>query len=295
MNKKQKGTWPPWRSGSVATRKMFQTVMCNLSEFGLRPETLQAGEPWENIQKWISWNHKRGIAASTIRVYFNSLRSFLWWNGTKLEDMDVRHRLKFPKTLYERPVPITEKQIEEILKQMKTESRFQILALISSGMRIGELAQIRKENLDMQQSIICARIPAKITKTGRSRITFFSKQVSDMIRYRIRKNIMSDVIFAGHRTPAQFAGLVGKRLAAARERAGINATHNTAAQNRYDVHVHALRAYFITKANQVQFGLGHILAGHEFYMGRYNRYTESELMEMYRRIEKSLTFGRKKK
>ena len=66
--------------------------------------------------------------------------------------------------------------------------------------------------------------------------------------------------------------------------------HGHCKQTRYHIHVHSLRAYFITKANRVQFGLGHILAGHDFYMKQYNQYTNDELLEMYKKVEPELTF-----
>ncbi len=110
-----------------------------------------------------------------------------------------------------------------------------------------------------------------------------------MIRYRIKIH-KSDFIFCGNRTREQALNLVLKRFAAARKKADLMEKYSHCKQNRYKIHVHSMRSYFITKANNIQFGLGHILAGHNFYMKEYNKYTVDELLFMYKKFEMDVTF-----
>ncbi len=278
---------------SEQTQKLFQCTVNNVRAFGIDAQDLShynEEDIYPFLQEWIEWNVGRGIASSSIRCYFNSLRSYLWYNGIKLDPVGIKQNLKFPKLLRESQLPITPEIMENILEASRPELRFHLLALVSSGMRVGELGQIRISNLDLAHENIAVRIPASITKTGRSRVTFFSKQVSSMIRYRIDIGKASDYVFAGRRRSDQFSNLVTKRFAAARKKTGMLKKYDHCKQNRYTIHVHSLRAYFITKANRIQFGLGHILAGHEFYMGQYNRYTVEELLDMYRHLDASVTF-----
>lgn len=242
------------------------------------------------LQEWITWNARRGVTASSIKCYFNAFRSYLWYHKIKLDTKDIRQNLKFPRTLYETEIPITIRDIKKILIASKPEFRFHLLALVSSGMRVNELGKIRIEHLDLSHSNIMVKIPAYITKIGRSRITFFSKQVSDMIRYRINTKQIDDYVFSKYRTPAQFCDLVGKRFAATRKITNMLEKYGHCKQNRYTIHIHSMRSYFITVANKIQFGLGHILAGHDFYMKQYNRYTIDELLDMYKQFEISVTF-----
>ena len=111
-----------------------------------------------------------------------------------------------------------------------------------------------------------------------------------MVRYRIGIKQSNNFLFLGDRHPEQFLNLVLKRFASARRRADLMEKYDHCKQNRYKIHIHSMRSYFITKSNKKQFGLGHILAGHDFYMKRYNRYTVDELLSMYKQIEKDLTF-----
>lgn len=280
---------------SKSTEKLFQCTINNVEKFGKidirNLSQYDEDEMYDLLQDWIIWNAGRNITSSSMMCYFNIFQTYLWYHKIKLDHRDVRHHIKFPQALHEDQIPITTDNIKNILRISKLEFRFQLLALISSGMRVGELGQIRFKHLDLTHSNIIIRIPSHITKTGHSRIAFFSKQVSEMIRYRMKKQKLDDgFVFCGDRTPEQSRNLILKRFGAAREKADLMEKYGHCKQNRYVIHVHSLRSYFITKTNRVQFGLGHILAGHDFYMREYNQYSIIELLSMYKKAEKNLTF-----
>ena len=276
---------------SRSTQKLFQSTINNITDFGRidlnHLSKYDEDSIYDTLQEWIIWNANRGITTASIRCYLNSFRSYLWYCRIKLDWNDMQHNLKFPKILHQEQIPITWDIIKKLLLVSGQEFRFQLLALVSSGMRVGELGQIRMNHLDFTHENILVRIPPQITKTGRSRITFFSKQVSNMIRSRKKNN---DIPFCGNRTPEQSVNLILKRFAVARKKINLVDKYEHCKQNRYHIHVHSLRSYFITKTNQIQFGLGHILAGHNFYMKEYNQYTSDELLHMYKKIESNFIF-----
>ena len=283
---------------SLSTQRQFKWMINNIRRYGkidfqtltqIPEETL-----YKNLQDWINWNHNRGITATTLACLFNTCRSYMWHLVIKLHTMDVKENLHFPKPVYTNQVPITPSEIQRLLSASSLEFRFQLLALISSGMRVGELGQIKTSYLDLSRSNIMINLPGHITKTRRGRITFLSKQVSNMIRYKIDcKNLTDDqLVFCGERSSEQAQNLIIKRFSASRGRANMTDRHVHYLQNRYRVHIHSIRAYFITQANQIQFGLGHIFAGHGFYMKEYNLYTIEELWKYYRKFEPQLTFQR---
>ena len=284
-----------WTLGikSKSSQKLFQCTINNIKRFGKINTRDMSRYNEDNIydllQEWIIWNTKRGITASSMMCYFNTFRSYLWYNKIKLDSRNIRQNLTFPQMLHADQIPITHDVIKQILDASKQEFKFQLLALVSSGMRASELGQIKLAHLDFTHSNVMVRLSAQLTKTGRSRITFFSRQVSDMIRYRIKNN-ESNFTFCGNRTTEQALNLILKRFASARRRINLLEKYEHCKQNRYIFHIHSMRSYFITKANRVQFGLGHILAGHEFYMKGYNRYTVDELLCMYKQFENNVTF-----
>ncbi len=277
---------------SKSTQKLFSSTMNNICMFGRIDMTkileYDEEEIHDRLQDWIMWNAKRGITTASIMCYFNSFRSYLRYRRIRIDWNYMLHDLTFPQMLHENKTPVTPDVIRKILSVSEPEFRFQLLALVSSGMRSGELGQIRPKHLDFTCSNIAVRIPAQITKTGRSRVTFFSRQVSDMIRYRMKNK--PEFTFCGTRTPEQSLNLIIKRFSVARKKTGMIERYDHCKQNRYKVHVHGLRSYFITKTNKIQFGLGHILAGHDFYMKQYNQYTVDEMLSMYRDAEDDLTF-----
>ena len=281
---------------SKSTQRLFQCTLNNIASFGKMcvDDLVRYDEDriYDILQEWILWNSNRGTSAATIVCYFNSFRAYLWYRHIKLDWRDIKQNLLFPKMLHESAVSLDPTDMQSILRASKLEFWFQLLALVSSGMRVKELGQIRWSHLDLTHSNAMIKIPACISKTGRSRISFFSKQTSDMLRYRYDgvRTAESDLVFCGDRTPEQAVNLMLKRFGSARRKAGLMARHNYGRQNRYDIHLHSLRAYFITTANRVQFGLGHLLAGHGFYMKEYNVYSVRDLRNMYKKAEKDLTF-----
>lgn len=56
------------------------------------------------------------------------------------------------------------------------DSKLKILAQTSSGLRRGESLSLKKRDLDITQKNYCKYL-ANITKTKKSRVTFFSKEV----------------------------------------------------------------------------------------------------------------------
>ena len=282
---------------SKSTQRLFQCTLNNINLFGkIRVDDLvECNEDYiyDVLQDWILWNDRRGVSATTIVCYFNSFRAYLWYLRIKLDWRDVKQNLIFPRTQHDVSVPTNYGDIRSILQASRLEFKFQTLALVSSGMRINELGQIRMSDLDLSRTNVMVHIPASASKTGRARMSFFSKQVSDMIRYRHNTKPFKEIdrVFCGNRTPEQAVNLLVKRFGAARRRAGLMTKQDNYKQNRYRVHLHCLRSYFITQANKVQFGLGHVLAGHGFYMKEYNLYDVEELRSMYRRAEKAFTFS----
>lgn len=281
---------------SKSTQKLFRSTLNNIASFGkICADDLSMYDEdhiYDILQEWILWNSRRGTSTATIVCYFNSFRAYLWYRRIRLDRRDIKQNLFFPKMLRESSISLNPRDLQSILQVSKLEFRFQLLALVSSGMRVNELGQIQWSNLDLTHSNAMVKIPARISKTGRSRISFFSKQTSDMLRYRYNsvRTAESGLVFCGDRTPEQTVNLMLKRFGSARRKARLMERHNYGRQNRYEIHLHSLRTYFITATNKVQFGLGHVLAGHGFYMKEYNVYSVRDLRNMYKKAEKDLTF-----
>ena len=129
-------------------------------------------------QSWINWSVKKGISAKTLKVYFSLLKSYVHYRGIKISDKDIKDSVHLPKVIKEEKHPLSIDQIHEILKIASYDKKSLYLTLLSSGMRIGEVIQIRKMDTYLTNGRLTVRIPAKITKTKSGRTAYLSKETN---------------------------------------------------------------------------------------------------------------------
>lgn len=99
---------------------------------------------FDTIQMWIN---KSKNDPATIKNYFSHIRQYLHYRGIKMHDIDIKQNLKFPAKYEEELHPINIDEIKRILESCNYKKRTMFLAQCSSGMRIGEISQLRKNTL----------------------------------------------------------------------------------------------------------------------------------------------------
>lgn len=151
-------------------------------------------------QSWINWNVKNKLSPKTLKIYFSLLKSYVHYRGIKLTDKDIKASVNLPKIIREEKHPLKISQIHEILKIASYNKRSLYLALLSSGMKIGEAIHIRKKDLDLTQDRIAINIPARITKTKTGRTAYISKEASTLLRGKLKRIEDDDYVWAtnGH-------------------------------------------------------------------------------------------------
>ena len=127
---------------------------------------------YDSLQNWINWNSDR-IYTNSIPTLFSHLKTYLRYHGIKIVKEDVGEQLNFPHKIKEERHPLSKEEIMRILAVSNKNNTIKILAQSSSGLRRGELLQIRKKDLDATQKRIMVNVPASITKTKNSRVIFF--------------------------------------------------------------------------------------------------------------------------
>ena len=131
----------------------------------------------------------------------------------------------------------------------------------------------------------------KYTKFGIQRRTFVSEEIQNEVIELIESSKDDEPIFVQNKDPVKAELNEERVFALTRERL---AKKMPVFKERYEsgthkITLHSFRSYFITKANKVDYGFGHALAGHKQYMARYNRLSTKEKLDLYLQAEKDLS------
>ena len=105
---------------------------------------------YESLQEWINWNNKR-IYPNSIPIVFSYLKKYLRYHKIKITKEDVADQLNFPHKIKEEKYPLVKDEIRRILEVSNNRNKLKFLAQLSSGLRRGELLQLRKMDLDTTQ------------------------------------------------------------------------------------------------------------------------------------------------
>ena len=238
------------------------------------------------LQGWINFKTKNGMSAGAVKQNFSNLKGFLYYMGVKITKEDVKANLAFPTQIKEEPFPLQLEHIHKIL-ECTIKKKAYYLALLSSGMRMGEALQLRKKNFDLTKARIMIKIPAKITKTKTGRTTFISKEAASFLKPKM-KNLEDDDLVFGSNENINYARTTEiVTLERVLNKAGLDEKYDGV--NRRKITLHSFRAYFFTKAARVHDeNYAHKLTGHGGYLPQYDRLTDDEKLSMYLELEPEL-------
>ena len=221
-----------------------------------------------------------------MKIYFGHIKQYLHYRGVKLNPLDIKQCLKFPTKHEEEKRPLDIPTFQQILERCSHKRRMLYLAQSSSGMRIGEITQLKKENIHTDMKRIMVKIPAKITKKRRGRTTFFSTEAAKLIMPRLKELDDEDLVFGTNQDP--LTGVLEEITYLRRllQKMGINDKYETNGRNV--VTTHSFRAFFITKLSRYDVNLAKYFTGQKGYLLQYDRLTDKEKLEYYMKYEPHL-------
>ena len=270
-----------------ATKRMFETAYGCFSGI----EEIIDSQPsdddvYDYLQERINAMHERSNSLSTIMVYFGHIKQYLHFRGIKLNPIDIKQSLNFPKQHKEEMRPLGLSAFQSILKNCSRKKEMLYLAQSSSGMRIGEMLQLRKSDIHTHLARLLVRIPAKYTKTGMARTTFFSAEAAKMVMPQLMKIDDADLVFGTGCVINNGVSIEGSYLNKLQKKIGINDKYET--NKRNVITTHTFRAFFITKVSRKDPNLAKYFAGQKGYMLQYDRLSDEEKLTLYMEIEPSL-------
>jgi len=231
------------------------------------------------IQSWIYWNkNERKLASRSIRTMASPIKKMFHKQGVTIIRED---ELDFGKIQKEARGIMTADMIENLINHADKTRKVMYLLQSCSAMRIGEILQLKRKHLDTTKDRIQINLTASMTKASEARITFVSKECEKLLFPIIEDLEPEDLVFNTKSSTEEHAF---RRIASL---AGFNEKFETT--NYSKINSHAIRAWSITRMNKLnEFGFGHVISGHGYYMKTYNRKTPEELLEDYIKAEEYL-------
>lgn len=236
-------------------------------------------------QSWINSLSASNKSPKTISDYFSFLKLYLHYRKIKITPQDVKDSITFPIRLKEEKYPLSIPKILDLLETASYSKKGLYLALLSSGMRIGEAVQIRRKDITINERITI-HIPARVTKTKEGRTTFISKEASKFIISKINKLEDDDLIWGINQDQATASHAEEKTFREYLRKIGFTEKYDS---GRLKISLHSFRAFFFTKATRVHDeNYAHKMTGHGGYLMVYDRLTDEEKLEMYLQLEPEL-------
>jgi len=273
---------------SKRLRKDMELVIRELLK--LKPEKREE-QAFDVLQQWVSWNSSK-VNPSTIRIYCSGITRYLNYRGIKLTQQEIKERLDLPRKTFEEKTPLTREILQDIFKAAKYSKVSLYLALLSSGMRIGEAVSIRKENLQFVYSKNgqmrgMVSIPAKFSKNRIGRSVFISNEAYRHIAGKLKGLKDDQLVWGVNENRRKATTAEGKSFSRCLERIGRNERLETT--GRYKISLHSLRAYFFTRASKIDQNFAQLVLGHSGYLVReYDHRTNEDKLETYLKVEPDL-------
>jgi integrase len=220
----------------------------------------------------------------TARLYAQSITSYI----EEVFRIEVsrtiwKKRIKIPIVEEEDPEPFTPKQMRLVLDHSSPKKKLLYMVLKDSGMRIGECCSLKKKDFDITKNLIEIHIPARVTKTKKSRTTFVTNETKQLLLKKLKEIQDDEIIFATSKTPEKSADAEWQSFNNLRKKIGL--VERNQSNGRYKITLHSFRSFTATQATiAVDDSWGHSLLGHKQYLGQYIR-NQDEYARFYKRTE----------
>jgi site-specific recombinase XerD len=222
----------------------------------------------------------KNLAPKSIAAWISSLKKFFAANNLKV-DVDIPIRIF---NIHEDVLPNKE-DLKKILMDVDLRMKVIITMLASSGMRVGELHNLKLTDIDLSKEVPTIRIKGIGAKERKSRITFISKEAKKFLEEYLNQrkslgeelNENSPVIAREDGKPMSYQNI--QYLLE-----GIFRKYSKKVGKRYTLRAHCLRKWFKTQliSAGVPAPIVDRLTGHARYLAQeYELYTEEQLKEWY--------------
>lgn len=291
-----------YRSGLKHLEKFaLQKYQCDLNTLLSRIKQKEL-DIYKVLNEFVIHLDKLGMKASSIKTWTAAVKGFFRHHEIKVYAEDFKQSVRIPKLVRHREEPITKEIIIRLLHNATPRLRTVILIAVASGMRIGEIAQLRTSDIDFSSKPVKIRIRAETTKgKTQARESFLTSEAASGLKDYLKRTFdwnetsPDRSIFEKieKNTDQSTKGII-ESLTGSLRRACKNIPELTRLNEggRRMIHFHAFRKYFRTKVgNATNRDFAEALMGHRFYLDTYYNLSEQEKQKMYLKAEPELTIS----
>lgn len=313
------------QSHSNNTLKSYRNALGHFGEFSIKNYhatisdlvvTLKEGkqDPYKVLGEFVIYLDKLGKKPKSIKLWVGAAKGYLRHSGIKIYTEDFRQLVKLPKVRRYREEPLTREIIARLMRNLTPKLQAAVLVAVASGIRIGELVQLKISDIDFSTKPTTIRIRAETTKTRESREAYLTTEATNALKDYLRRyfnwqegetneKINEQVIFGPRTvsrrkriekkisTPEQIAESILQRclLLHIREIPELNKLNENGV---HMIHFHAFRKFCRTVVgNAVGRDFAEALIGHRFYLDTYVNIPAEERRKMYLKAEPYLTIS----
>jgi len=224
----------------------------------------------------------------TAKIYFSFVKSYLKiCHRIRLSNEDIKDYVTFPKERKEPRIPLSLKQLKQIMNNANPKRKALYYILISSGMRLSEALSLTKKNIHLDENPVRITLLADNTKTKQGRETYISSEAVEKLTPLLESVKDNEKFFLTSDNLHHNVTNEDKIFGYLREKLGFIEKYPNSV--RYVMNIHSMRAYFHTKASQkhgVEYA--NALDGHSGYLDQYYRLEPKKRAEMYKELEPDL-------
>lgn len=312
-------------SHSEFTVKTYRTAINKLREF--LNDTYQIDEIqlkskineneldiYELLRDFSVYLDKQDYKSKSIRGYLNGTKGYLRHLGFKIYSEDCRYLVKTPKDYKTQDKAITKEMIVRLLRTVSPKLQAAILVAISTGMRIGEIVQLRLTDIDFTKKPTRIRIRAETTKTRTGRDAFLTSEASKALKDYLtshfewiengkNEHIEAKPIFGrtskggefyGEKKvkPSRWSSELALQQSLKKYIQKIPELNQKNENGRMVIHWHVFRKFFRTTVGDVVGrDFAEAIIGHKFYMDTYYTQSDEKRRESFLKVEPHLTIS----
>lgn len=266
---------PKTRESALSTHKQ---IMKYLTKYNIDLPTFIEALKGEETTKFATINHfidSLDVAPASKRLNFSFFKSYIRiLYGIKIDNEDRKDFVKFDVIPKITRFSLTSDIIREFCDNASKIQRTFYLIQSSSGMRISESLNLRKEDFDFTTTPCKITIPARFTKAKTERITFISKEALSSLN-KIKDEYFQEKTYNNFE---QYFYQLRKSLGY------VEKYENS---RNYKINIHSFRAFFRTQSAVAKISqeASESMIGHTGYLKQYIRLDDKFLQDSYKKLE----------